>query len=58
MSRKTCLDRSKYNALPQIYNLFNKQQMFIIINELTGFLLCLWELHRNRLLELWYKCVR
>ena len=46
--RNICLDRSKYDALPQIYNLVNKQNMFIKVDELTGFLLCLWELHRNR----------
>jgi hypothetical protein len=47
VSRKNCLDRSKYNALPQNYNLYNKQK-FIILDELTGFLLRLWGLHRNR----------
>ena len=46
--RKICLDRSKYDALPQIYNLVNKQNMFIKIDALTGFLLRLWGLHRNR----------
>ena len=46
--RKICQDRSEYDALPQVYNLVNKQNMFIKVDELTGFLLLLWELHRNR----------